>query len=83
MSDVLNFLASLPVGYMFAYDGDVVPEDFLVVSGQKLCKKDYPLLYLILTNIVLDDGNDFILPTAESIAGLFPNSAGKIIVKVR
>lgn len=83
MSDVKNFLASLPIGYMFAYEGVDVPENFLELSGQRLSKKEYPLLHLMLINVASDDGDDFILPNASSVSDLFPNSAGKIIVKVR
>lgn len=84
MSDLLNFLASLPVGYMFCYDGVDVPEDYIEVAGQRLLKDEYPMLHQVLLGNVTDDGTHFILPESDKVRTLFddvPNT--KIIVKIR
>lgn len=84
MSDLLNFLASLPVGYMFCYEGTDLPEDYIEVDGQRLLKGEYPMLHQVLLGNVVDDGTHFILPDSSKVRHLFddlPNT--KIIVKIR
>jgi hypothetical protein len=84
MSDMLNFLASLPVGYMFCYSGCDVPDDYIEVNGQRLLKSEYPMLHQILLGNVIDDGTHFILPDSSKVRLLFDDTPNtKIIVKIR
>lgn len=84
MNDLLSFLASLPVGYMFCYRGENIPDDYVEVAGQRLLKSEYPLLHEILLGNVIDDGNYFILPESSKIRELFDDTSdSKIIVKIR
>jgi hypothetical protein len=83
VSDLLNFLASLPVGYMFAYPGTDMPEDYMEVNGQRLSKEQYFILHQVLLGNVVDDGSYFILPKSSEISPMFNVPNTKIIVKFR
>lgn len=83
MSDLLNFLASLPIGYMFAYPNTDLPVDYMEVNGQRLLKSDYPILHEVLSGNVIDDGEYFVLPNSSSVSGMFNDQKAKIIVKIR
>ena len=82
---LMEMLASLPIGYMFNYPHDDVPDDFIVVVGQKLLKSEYMDLYQILRGNVPECGEHFILPDVKSLMTLFDQKlpTSKIIIKYR
>jgi hypothetical protein len=85
IDDLMGMLASLPVGYMFNYPLDDVPENFIEVFGQNLLKSEYMDLYQILRGNVSENGDYFTLPDAKTLMSLFDQSAAtsKIIIRYR
>ena len=81
-----KFLASLPLGYMLAYSGDSMPENFMEVNGQTLSKEEYPSLFSVMVGSLDRDQDTFVLPTRKKVMDYLGDkcdNTSKIIVKCR
>jgi hypothetical protein len=80
-----EFLKVMPVGYMTPFSGDVIPEGFMEVNGQRLLKSPNMRLFNILRGVVVDDDVYFVLPTKQKVSTLFSGfdpEKSRIIMKV-
>jgi hypothetical protein len=81
----LEFLKVMPVGYMTPFAGDVIPDGFMEVNGQRLIKGDNMRLFNILRGVVVDDDVYFVLPTKQKLSSMFNGfdpQKSRIIMKV-
>lgn len=54
-----------PVGMIFAFPAEYIPENFLPCEGQELSKKQYPILFALIGNSFGGSGNTFCLPDLQ------------------
>lgn len=81
-----QFFASLPVGYMVPFDGVDLPENFIEVDSQTLDKSQFMDLFRLISKIVVDNTDSFVLPNKNQIRNFFKNNLTKdtkIILKIK
>lgn len=54
-----------PVGMIFAFPAEAIPENFLPCEGQELPKKQYPALFALIGNSFGGAGTTFCLPDLQ------------------
>lgn len=61
----LEISKHFPVGMIFAFPTETIPENFLPCEGQELSKKQYPVLFALIGNAFGGTGTTFCLPDLQ------------------